>query len=58
MKALLICFLLASCSSTPEKSVEAPIPEEGVLDKALQNKDCGLLDQFYDGCKNQEPEAE
>lgn len=40
-------LILISCSSldNPDKS------GDGVLDKAMRNEECGLFDQFYDGCK-------
>ncbi len=44
-----ICTLLffVSCSSIkiPDSS------GDGVLDKAMRNEECGLFDQFYNGCK-------
>lgn len=65
MKLILLLSLIAlvSCSSAPEEKPGDPTlnPEPakevetetkgGVLDEAVKNKDCGLFDQFYDGCK-------
>lgn len=63
MKHLILLTLLISCSSAPEHSepvsAEATPPaKEGVLDEMLKNKDCGLFDVFYDGCKTIYSDAE
>ncbi len=45
-----LLLILISCSSikNPDKS------GDGVFDKAMRNEECGLFDQFYDGCRKQE----
>ena len=58
-----LLLLLISCASAPEKSepvsTEATPPaKEGALDEVMKNKDCGLLDVFYDGCKTIYSDAE
>lgn len=52
-------MLILSCSSikNPDSS------GDGVLDKAMRDDDCGLVDKFYDGCRSKEaakpsPEAD
>ena len=44
----LFLILLFSCSSiqNPDSS------GDGFLDKAMRDDDCGLVDKFYDGCRN------
>lgn len=44
---LFFFIILFSCSSFKNPDTSG----DGALDKALRDKDCGLLDKFYDGCK-------
>lgn len=62
MKYFFVLFLfgLISCSSAPEEKAPETVAEtnEGALDKVMKNKDCGLFDVFYDGCKTIYSDAE
>ncbi|MES2528083.1 MAG: hypothetical protein V4598_13395 [Bdellovibrionota bacterium] len=62
---LLLSFTLISCSSSrPDETAEVPATtqpstdnsDEGAFDKVMKNKECGLFDVFYDGCKTNKKE--
>ncbi len=46
MRAFILLLLVMSCSSLKEGDQSG----DGVLDKAMRDKDCGLWDNFYNKC--------